>query len=182
MPKNLLITNKINELLKKKGLTGYKLSKIIGISDGAIYSMIRGRSTFPEDKIQKIAPVLEVSPEEIKGWILADKYLEEILQRAIELKKEPLHEDNKLILTTKLDELIHKKGLSRTKLSKIIGYSQGRLNEIIIGKKSMSKKVTQKISTFLEVSENELKSWILADKYSMKVLDAAVNALQVQDQ
>lgn len=178
MAKNLLITKKIKELLKNKNLTGYKLSKIIGISDGSMYAMIRGQAEFPADKIQKIAAVLEVSSDEINGWILADKCPENVLKRAIEVKQEVQLDIGMLILTTKIDNYLQQKGLSRTSLSKVIGYSQGKLNEMIKGVEPISPLVISKIAPVLEVTEDEIISWIVADKHSINALRVAVECLK----
>ena len=174
MAKNLLITKKIKELLKNKNLTGYKLSKIIGISDGSMYAMIRGQAEFPADKIQKIAALMEVPSDEIKGWILADKYPQNILKRAIEVKQEVKPDAGMLILTAKIDNYLQQKGLSRTALSKVIGYSQGKLNEMIKGVEPISPLVISKIAPVLGVSEDEIISWVIADKYSVEALRVAL--------
>ncbi len=172
----LVITKKIDEILYVKNLSRYKLSKLTGYDESYLNHVMRGDRPFSDNVKEKILPVLEVNREEFEGWILADKYSKKVLGQAIQVKKEAkFTENDKLILTTKLDEILHKKGLSRTKLSKIIGYSQGRLNEIITGKKPVSKKVMKGISAFLDISENEIKSWIIADKYSLKTLMTAVN-------
>ena len=164
------ITTKIYDLLKTKNLSGSKLGKLINVSDGALYSMINGERPFPEDKIQKIAPILEVSTEEIKGWILSDKYPKNILEMAVNIKHETPQEEGKIILTSKINEILQQKGISRTALSKLINYSQGKLNEMIIGKEPISPLVISKIALVLEVSEDEITSWIVADKYSLEAL------------
>jgi len=61
-------------------------------------------------------------------------------------------EGGKLIFTIKIDELLHQKGIFRTVLSKIIDYSQGKLNEMIISKKPIFTLIISKIATILEVS------------------------------
>lgn len=169
-----IITDKINKILKDKNLTYYQISKIIDFDESALNKMTKGKIHFSSNLIQKIAPILEVSPEEIRGWILADKYPKEVLERAIQLKKEKSLEDNRRILTIKLDEILKSRNLSRTGLSKLIKYSQGGLNEMIIGKEPMSKGVIQKISQVLDISEDEIRSWIVADKYSLEALGVAV--------
>jgi len=172
----LSITKQVQERLKRKKLTGYKLSKLIDYKDSSLYKMIGGKIAFPDHVIEKIAPILGVSVEEIKIWILADKYPKEVFEQAIRLKKEK--QDDKLLLTTKLDEILHSKQLSRTALSKLIKYSQGGLNEMIIGKEPMSKQVISKISVALDIPENEIKCWIATDKYSIESLEKALKILQ----
>jgi plasmid maintenance system antidote protein VapI len=166
-----VLSTKINKILERKNLSHRKLAKMIDEFDSNINAIIMCRRAFPDHIIEKLSPILGVSVDEIKGWILADKYSQEVLKLAIEVKQEN-HEN--LILTSKMDELLQKKNLSRTAMSKVINYSQGRLNEIIIGKKPMSKTVLAKIATTLEISEDEIKSWIIADKYTLKTLKTAV--------
>ena len=232
MTKELVITQKISIILKEKNLTAYKLSKLMDISDSALYGMIKGIDPFSIKFIEKIAPILGVSKEEIQGWILADKYSKEIIELAIKAKKEILFQDSthchserseesqrsfenaqddthchceppteawqsnyssnksnersladaqddkRLILTTKIDSILQEKAISRTALSKQINYSQGKLNEMIIGKEPMSPLVISKIAPILDVSENQIKSWILADKYSLTALEEAINELK----
>jgi len=171
----LIVTKKIKIILDRKGVTQYKLAQLIDYSSGNLANNFRGGRPFPNHVIEKIAPILEVSADEIRGWILADKYSKEILELAVKAKKEK--QDNKRILTSKIDEILQSKNLSRTALSKVIDYSQGRLNEIIIGKKTMSKSVLNKLSAALEIPETEITSWIVADKYSLKALETAINIL-----
>jgi len=64
--------------------------------------------------------------------------------------------------------------LSRTNLAKQIDYSQSGLNRMITGQIPMSKPVLEKISITLKISPNELQSWIIADKYALKTLEAAL--------
>jgi len=168
----LIIKEKINDYLLKNNLSLTQFSKIVNHSQGALSSILNGRDNCPEHVIEKLAPILGVSVEEIKSWILADKYSREILERAVKIKKEK--QSDRLILTTKLDEILKSKQLSRTALSKLIDYSQGGLNEMIIGKEPMSKSVISKISVALDIPENEIKSWIAADKYSTESLEKAL--------
>lgn len=170
----LIITKKITDILKEKNLSQYKLAQLIGYDHGGLGCMIRGEKPFPEDKIQKIAPILEVSPDTIKGWILADKYPKSILKMAIEVKQEITPEAGKLILTVKIDGLLKPKKLSRTVLSKVIGYNQGKLNKMIKGVEPISPLVISKIAPVLEVSEEEIISWTVADRYSLEALRVAI--------
>ncbi|OGI21464.1 MAG: hypothetical protein A2287_02365 [Candidatus Melainabacteria bacterium RIFOXYA12_FULL_32_12] len=230
-----LIKDKIDKVLKEKSLTYYQLSKLADFDESALNKMIRGKISFSANLIEKMAPILQVSKEEIQGWILADKYPKETIELAIKAKKELLFQDNThchserseesqrsfanaqdytpchceppqeawqsnnssnksndieskkrsfvdaqddegLILTTKIDSLLQEKGISRTALSKQINYSQGKLNEMIIGKEPISPLVISKIAPILDVSENQIKSWILADKYSLTTLENAFNS------
>ena len=48
---------------------------------------------------------------------------------------------------------------------------------MIIGKISMSKTVISGMSEALEISEDVIRGWILADKYSVEELDYALESL-----
>jgi len=177
-----LITEKIDNILKNKNLTRYKLSKMFDCSESALNQMARGDISFSDNIMEKIIPILEVSREEFESWIVADKYSKETLELAIKAKKESVKRNSKIncqpvkkILTTKLDEILQSKNLSRTALSKQIKHSQSSVNNAITGKEYLSKKLMKKISTALEIPENEIQSWVIADKYSLKVLELAVN-------
>jgi len=169
-----ILTQQINKILKDKGLSHRRLAQIIGEHDSSLNSMIRSKRAFPDDVIQKIAPVLEVSPETIKGWILADKYPKSILKMAIEVKQEITPESDKLILTVKIDKLLKPQKLSRTGLSKVIGYNQGKLNKMIKGVEPISPLVISRIAPVLDVSEEEIISWTVADRYSLEALRVAI--------
>lgn len=172
-----ILTDKIDKLLSDKQLSRNKLALLIGYDAGSLNKMIKGEKSFAEDKIQKIAPILEIPPEQIKGWILADKYPENVLKRALEVKQEVKPEAGMLILTAKIDEILKEKGLSRTRLSNLIGYSQGKLNEMIKGVEPMSPLVVSKIAPVLEVSEEEITSWIVAGKHPTDALRLAVGGI-----
>ena len=168
--KLLVITEKIKNLLNKKSLSIYQLSKIIDYHEGALNAMINGKKKFPDNVIKKLLPILETSREEFECWILAEKYPEKILQLAIKNKKEFPYK-RKSILTTKIDALLREKNMSRRALAKQISYSQSGLNAIITGKRGMSKGVLKKLSGFFELPEQEIISWSIADKYSLKMLE-----------
>lgn len=180
------ITEKLTELIARQGISQNKLSQLIGCDFANLNKMINGERNFEEDKIHKIAPILEVSPEMIKGWIVADKYPKNILKLALEARQKPLKpveipqkkikSKNQSILTAEIDERIIQKGTSRTKLSTLIGQNQGGLNNMIIGKRSMSPAAIQKLASFFEITEDEIRSWIVADKYSLEALQVATDA------
>lgn len=169
-----VITEKIRQLLEEKNISQNELARRVQYKHGPFGSIIRGEKPIPEDVLIKMALILEISQEEIKGWILADKYPENILKRALEIKQEVKPEAGKLILTIKIDSLLQEKGLSRTALSGLIGYSQGKLNQMIKGDEPISPLVVSKIAPVLEVSEDEVTSWVVADKYSIGTLQVAV--------
>ena len=168
-----IITIKINEKLKEKNITVYRLSKIIDYSQSSLSDMIKGKISFSKNVIKKLLPILEVSRDEFNSWIVADKYPKEFIQLAIEAKKTK-NKDYKLILTAKIDELLKPKGLSRTAFSKQIKHSQSSFNNAITGKESLSKNLMIKISTALEIPIEQLQAWAVADKYSLKILMLAV--------
>jgi len=169
-----IITEKIENILKNKNLSRYKLNQIINYNESSLNHMINGKRAFTEEAKEKIIPVLEISREEFESWILADKYSKEVLKLAIQAKKESKNTD-KLILTAKIDEILQNKNMSRTALSKLIKHSQSGLNRVIIGKEPLSKKVLTKLSNAFELPEDEIKSWIIADKYSLQILELASN-------
>jgi len=177
-----IVTEKITNKLERKNLTRYEAGKLLKVNLQSFYHMVNNERPFTEKVIKKILPILEVSKEEFESWIVADKYSKEILELAIKAKKESVKRNSKIncqpvkkILTTKLDEILQSKNLSRTALSKQIKHSQSSVNNAITGKESLSKKLMQKISTALEIPENEIQSWVIADKYSLKILELAVN-------
>ena len=173
MSSKSFIENNIEKILKTKNLTIYSVSKEIKVKDNALYEMVKGRSKFSDKFMKKILPILEVSKEEFQSWVLADKYSKELLELAIQAKKDFPYK-RKSILTTKIDTILEHAGMSRTALAKQIKYSQSGLNRMIIGQISMSKPVLKKVAETLEIPENEILSWILADKYLLQVLEMAV--------
>jgi len=172
MNKKLVITKKIDNILKEKNLTAYKLSKLMQVSDSALYGMIKGDTPFSKKFIEKLLPIIKVKESEFIGWIIADKYPKETIELAVQTQKGK--HDDKLILTTRLDEILSSKNISRTSLSKIIDYSQGSLNDVITGKKSISKSVISRLAATLEIKEEQITSWIIADKYSSESLKTAL--------
>jgi transcriptional regulator with XRE-family HTH domain len=164
--------NKINIFLNNKKLTLCNLAKLMHFSAGALYDMVHGKSPFSENAIKKLLPVLEVSPEEFQSWIVADKYSKDLLELAIQTRKTFPYK-KKSVLTVKIDEILKNRDMSRTNLAKMINYSQSGLNRMIIGDAPMSKSVIERVSNVLEIPQNEIQSWIIADKYSLKVLELA---------
>ncbi|HBG49325.1 MAG TPA: hypothetical protein DDW90_07470 [Cyanobacteria bacterium UBA9971] len=165
--------NKIRNTLKEKNLSFYDLEKLFDYSRGSLSEMIKGERPFSDKIKEKILPILEVSKEEFESWIIADKYDHKIIEKAIESFKN--REDKKiLILTQNIDRILKEKTLSRTALSKIIKHSQSGLNRAITGKEPLSKNVAKKLSIALEIPEEDLQAWILADKQLLKVLELAL--------
>jgi plasmid maintenance system antidote protein VapI len=172
-----ITTIKINEKLKEKNITVYHLSKIIDYSGSSLSEMIKCKISLSNNVIKRLLPILEVSREEFQSWIVADKYPKDLLELAIQTRKTFPYK-KKSVLTVKIDEILKNRGMSRTNLAKMINYSQSGLNRMIIGQTSMSKSVMERVSTALEIPQNEIQSWIIADKYSLEILQSAVLLLQ----
>jgi plasmid maintenance system antidote protein VapI len=167
--------NKILDILKEKNLSQLKLAKIISYDDAALNAMINDKKPFPRSVIEKLLPILEISQEEFESWIVASKYSQELIKKAVEaIKNKP--DKKTLVFTQNTDKILSEKSMSRTALSKAIKYSQSALNKMITGKKSISKTVLARISEFLEIPEENLQAWILADKYSLEILKLALKA------
>lgn len=167
------LSNKIDEILNKKGLTRYKLCQLTEIKPPVLSQMITGKRPVSKNIREKILPFLEVSPEEFESWIIAGKYPKNIIENAIEFSKK--REDKKKnVLTQNIDKMLSERNLSRTALSKLIGNSQSGLNRVIASKESLSKNVAAKFAGFFEIPEENLQAWVLADKYSLKALELAL--------
>jgi len=171
-----MLAKKIDNILKEKNLSRYKLSKLIGCSESALNQMARGKIKFSENIIIKILPFLEVSREEFESWVIADKYPKEILKLAVQTKKDFPYK-RKSILTTKIDAILQEKGISRTALSKEIKYSQSGLNQIITGRRTMPKSVLERLAIALEIPLDKILSWVVADRYSLQILETACGLL-----
>ena len=169
-----ITTEKIDTILKNKGLSRYKASKLINYPENNFNQIMRNERSFPDQVIEKLLPILEISKEEFESWIITDKYPKEILERAIQIKKDFPYK-RKSILTVNIDKIIEEKEMSRTDLAKLIKYNQSSLNQIITGKRTMSKSVLEKLSQAFEISQNEILSWIVADNYSLDVLERALS-------
>ncbi len=174
------LKNKIDEILNNKGLSHYRTCRLIGCNDSTLSRMMNGKLPFSKNIRNKILPILEITEEEFESLVIADKYPKEIIKKAVLAKQNPpapveipqqkTKDTKSPILTTQIDKLILKKGLSRTKLSKLINYGQGIFNQMIIGKYKISGTVIERLSEVLEISQEDIKAWVLADKYSLEVL------------
>lgn len=173
MEQKAVITKKLEILFEQKGLTAYSLAKLINYNDSSMSQMLYGRKKIPDNVINSIASILEVSPEQIKGWILANKYSKKVLQRALQLKQKYTGQD-KLIFTAKIHELMEQHNLTINPFAKTIGYNQGWLSQVVLGKEPVSKKLMEKLCAFSGLSEEEISSWIVTDKYSVETLRVAV--------
>jgi plasmid maintenance system antidote protein VapI len=168
-----IITEKIDNNIKKRNLSRYKISKLLNYKESTLNRIINGKQSFSKALVEKLLPILEVSKEEFESWIIADKYSKEVIYKAIEAFKN--RENNKtLVLTQNIDRILKEKNLSQTALSKLIKHSQSALNCALTGKEPLSKNVMKKLSEFFEIQEESLQAWILADKYPLKVLELAL--------
>jgi len=167
-----IFIKKINYVLQKKDLSYCKIAKLIDEYESSLISMIKRKRPFTEKAINKLLPVLEISRTEFESWILADKYSKEVLKLAVQAKKDFPYK-KKLILTTNIDNILKEKGISRTVLSKEIKYGQSGLNQIITGKRTMPKSILERLSNALEISQDQILSWIVADKYNIQILEEA---------
>lgn len=170
----LIVKAKTINILKNKDISFYKLSKLTHYDESYISNIFSGKNPFPEKFVRKLLSILEVPKDDFESWILADKYPKELLERAIQKRKEFQYK-RKSVLTFNIDKILEEKEMSRTALSKEIQYSQSGLNAMIIGKINMSKPVIEKISTALEIPQDEIQSWIVADKYKLELLEKAYN-------
>ncbi len=173
MSKNSLVKKKIKEILTKKNLSIRNLSKLIDHSPGSFNEVVNGKKSFSKIVIKKLLPILEVSEEEFNSWILADKYPRELIELAVKNRKEFPYK-RKRLLTTKIDAILREKYMSRADLATQVKYSQSTLNKMIIGKRNVSKSVLKRISEALETPQDEILSWIIADKYSLESLEEAL--------
>jgi len=165
--------NSIRAILVEKNLTIYKLAQLMNFSEGALRKMISGKAPFSKIAIEKLLPILEISSKELESWLVADNFSKELINIAL-FSKQNFKFKRKSIFTAKIDDILKLKKMSRTQLSKEIKYSQSNLNQILTGQRSMSASVLSKLSEFLEISEETLRGWILADNYSVEILETAL--------
>jgi len=173
-----ILKNKIDEILNKKGLSRHKLSQLIEVSDGTLSKMTIGKRPFSKNIKEKILPILEVSEEEFESWTVADKYPKELIKKAIESSFQSHSELNsasaQLVFTQNIDKILKEKNMSRTALAKSIKYNQPDVNRMIVGKMPISNTVLTRISEFFEIPKEDLQAWVLADRYSLEILEWAL--------
>ena len=81
--KELILTIKVDSILKEKNMSRTALSKLINYSQSGLNRMITGKISLSDKVRCNIAPILEVAKEEILSWIVADKYSTEVIKLAI---------------------------------------------------------------------------------------------------
>jgi len=165
-----LIENKINTILTEKNLSLSNTARIINEHESSFISMVKGKRDFTEKTLFELLKIINVSQEEFTSWAIHDNYPKNLVQLAYENKKNFPYK-RKSVFTTKIDECLKTKNLSRTQLSKEIKYNQSALNQIITGKRSLSASVIHKIAIFLELSPDEILSWKIADSYDLAILE-----------
>lgn len=172
-----ILYKNISTILDEKKITRHKLAVITNYDAGSLNKMIKGQNKFPDELISKIAPVLDVAEDDLKSWILADKYPKSVIENAYNCKSAK-KKKRELVITNKIDDILIEKNLSRTQLAKQINYSQSGLNAMITGKKSFSKNVMQKVADVLEISPENIQAWILADKEEIQTLQKAIEVFE----
>ena len=80
------------------------------------------------------------------------------------------------LLKTKIDSILKSKGLNRHKITKLIGVSDGTLSKMVLGTKPLSNNVKEKLLPILEVSREELDSWVVVNTYPKEIIERAVKA------
>ncbi len=169
-----VVKRNISKILDRKNLSINKLSNLIGEKNSSnLNQRILGKKSFSKKVLEKLLPILEIPEEEFNIWLIADKYPLEAFELAVKNRKEFPYK-RKRLFTTKIDNILKEKDMSRTALAKKIEYGQSTLNKMITGKRNASKSVLQKLSKILEIPQDELLSWIIADKYSLELLEAAI--------
>ena len=164
---------KINNIINEKFSSIYSLKKEIGYTGGGLDEMLKGNRNFSEEVLKKLLPILEISREEFDSWIVVDNYPEKLIEKAIEAHKNRKYK-RKSILAQNINAGIKEKGLSQTAFGKIIGHSQSVISCVINGKESLSDNLAEKIAAGFGISAEEVKAWDLADKYSFKTLELAL--------
>ena len=168
-----ILKNKIDTILKSKGLTRYKISVDLDCSKSALNQMARGDIPFSDEMKEKLAPILEVSIEEFNSWIIADEYPKAFIEKLISIHKNR-KDKGENILAQNINGLLAEKDLSQTDFAKIIKYDQSAINKMINGKISLSDRVLNGLSEVLEIPAEDIQAWNIADKYSIKTLEMAL--------
>lgn len=169
----LKITQKIDEILKEKDISRYRLCKLIGFHEGAFSMILSGKRDFSENVLKKLLPILEVSKEEFSGWVITDKHPKVFIRKAAEAAKNRKYKTKK-ILAQNLNEMLKEKNLSETAFAKAVKYDQSSFNKMVKGQISMSPTVIKKTSEFFEIPEEDIRAWSLADKYGLGALEEAL--------
>ena len=116
MKSNSSIKEKIFEIRRKKGISQEKMAQLLGISNNSFRKLEKGKTTLLNDRLWKIAKILEVSLEELMleedfntGMSLADIEREKFLREIETLKSENiLLKQHILLLTEKYDGYVKK--------------------------------------------------------------------------
>ena len=168
-----IFTEKINKILKEKGVSQKKLGELFKKGKSHISHILSGERPFPKKHIEKILPILGVSRDEFNSWIAADEYPKELIEKAVESIKNRKYK-RKPVFTQNVDRALDAKYLSRSAFAKIIVYHQPSVNKMINQKISVAPKVIDGLSEVLEIPKDDLQAWILADKYGLTALELAL--------
>jgi len=82
------------------------------------------------------------------------------------------------ILEKKINNILINKNFSHRQLAIEIGEFDSSVNSMIRGIRAFPEHVIDKILPILEVSREEFTSWIVADKYSQKIIQLALQELK----
>ena len=169
-----IASEKISKILKEKNISQRKICELLKKSKSHISHILNGERTFPQKHIKKLLPVLEVSREEFDSWIVTDEYSKKIMEKAIiEAKKKK--EDTKTVFAENMDKILKEKGIpSRKIFADLIKYDQSSVNKMVNCKISLSPKVIKGCFDVLGIPEEDVLAWNLADKYSLKTLEMAL--------
>lgn len=83
-----MIGEQIKDILDKKGVTQAELAELVGVSEGHLNRIIKGRSNPAFEKVEKIAVALEIPieafhNEEIKAKALAQSNLSKLPKKVL---------------------------------------------------------------------------------------------------
>ena len=67
MPPNRLTTSQVlaanvNAIIDARGLNGYKLAEMSGLSKSSVYDYLTGNTKWPADAVEAVATALKVDP------------------------------------------------------------------------------------------------------------------------
>lgn len=173
----LKITQKIDEILKEKNITRYRLCKLAEFHNSSFSMILKGKRPFPDTLAEKISIILDVPEEILYGAILADMHPKVFIERAANVAKNRRYK-RKTLLNQNINKALYDKSMSQTAFATLIKSKQTDVNKMINGKISLSPKVRQGVSEVLGIPEDEIRAWVLADEYELAALEEALSLLQ----
>jgi plasmid maintenance system antidote protein VapI len=81
----LILTAKIDEQLKPKGLSRTAFSKQIKHSQSSFNNAVTGKESLSKNLMIKISTALEIPLEQLQAWAVADKYSLKVLMLAMKV-------------------------------------------------------------------------------------------------